>query len=488
MNTVQVMKKTIKFEDFFIFLFLAILCFISVDSWSLWVDEAITAEMYSVKSFTDLLNQFQTRIGSEVQMPGWIVFMWGWCKVFGNGEYALRSSNFVFIGLLLLYVYRLIWAKNISIKEASILKIVLFLSICNPFILYNMNEARCNIPIFVFSFIAILSLWYFLKTGNKKDWYVCLTSFIIGYTFNMLVGFLLFSLLFIIWIKTNWRVFFRQQYKSLLIAAIPFVLFSIYYLVTIFFNQKGGMKEMPGIGNIGYSLYEFTGFNGLGPSKNILRESDDKKALLLQYIIYIFPLIVCYSVIFFFVFKQNKKKWLSNVFFISFIVGLVFFCIAAYVVQFRFWGRHLIFLYPLWLTFMGYTLYLFSQNKGALYKLILGGYVFFIGLSSYNILFDNQYRKENIKEIVLKCKELRLLDETIYWSESEDTSSYYNLKDISVKNGLPGIMDSGMLVWFKRMKWLKEKEYNDFIETHQIEIIYENKDFVISRFTPDLVK
>lgn len=488
MNTAQVMKKVIRIEVFFIFLFLSIICFISVDSWSFWVDEAITAEMYSVGSFTDLIGQFQTRMGSEVQMPGWIVFMWGWCKFFGNGEYALRTSNFVFMGLLLLYGCRIILAKKNDTKNATVLKIVLLLSVCNPFILYNMNEARCNIPIFVFSFVAILSLWYFLETGSKRDWYICLISFILGYTFNMLVGFLLFSLLFIIWMKTDRGVFLKQQYKSLLITTVPFTFFSIYYLITIFYSQKGGMIEVPGVGNIGYSFYEFTGFGGLGPSKNILRESDDKKGLLLQYAIYIIPLLICYGTIFISVFKKNKKEWLSNLFLISFVIGLIFFCVMAYVIQFRFWGRHLIYLYPLWLIFMGYTIYLFSQQRKFYYKVILCIYIFFIGLSSYHILFDDQYKKENIKGIVQKCKELRLSGETVFWSESEDTSSYYNLKDTSVKYGLPGVMDSGMLIWFKRMKWLKEKEYNDFISIHRLKIIYEDKDFVISRFSPILMK
>ena len=39
----------------------------------------------------------------------------------------------------------------------------------------------------------------------------------------------------------------------------------------------------------------------------------------------------------------------------------------------------------------------------------------------------------------------------VFGSESEDTSLYCNLKDTSVKYGLPGIMDSDMLIGFKSM-------------------------------------
>jgi hypothetical protein len=62
---------------------------------------------------------------------------------------------------------------------------------------------------------------------------------------------------------------------------------------------------------------------------------------------------------------------------------------------------------------------------------------------------------------------LRLIG-AVFGSESEDTSLYCNLKDTSVKYGLPGIMDSDMLIGFKRMKWLKEKEYNDFISKNNL--------------------
>lgn len=482
MNILQVMKRQIDITSISIFFILSIICSISVTSWSLWVDEAITAEMYSVGSFSELITQFKIRPGSEVQMPGWIVFMWGWCKIFGNSEYALRLSNLVFMGLLLLYGYRLVTDAKTTKKTRVILQIILCLSICNPFILYNMNEARCNIPIFVFSFITVLSLWHFLKTGNKKDWYICLTSFTLGYIFNMLVGFLFFSLLIIIWKENGWKSIFKQQIRSLLIVAIPFIVFTIYYLTTIFFSNKGGQIETPGIGNIGYSLYEFAGFGGLGPNKNMIRESDDKGMLLLKYAIYIVPLIICYGVIFISVFKQKKKEWISNIFLISFILGFVIFYIVAYIIQFRFWGRHLIFLYPLWLIFMGYTLNFFYQSRKKLHIVTLGIYIFFIGLSSYNILFNYQYKKENIKGIVQQCKELRRIGETIYWSEAIDTSLYYNLDDALVKNGLPAATDSGLLIWFKRLKWLQEDEYNHFIDVHQPKILYSDKDFVIFRF------
>ena len=56
------MKKKVDITALLLLIILSIICFISVTSWSLWVDEAITAEMYSVDGFSELISQFQTRI------------------------------------------------------------------------------------------------------------------------------------------------------------------------------------------------------------------------------------------------------------------------------------------------------------------------------------------------------------------------------------------------------------------------------------------
>lgn len=472
--------KRFDIKDLSLFVFLTALCFISVNSWSLWIDEAITAQMYSVGTFSDLLNEFRTRIGSEVQMPGWIFFMWLWTKIFGITEYALRSANFLFIEALIIYVLFLIKDKSTTQKEQSFLRITLLISILNPFILYNMNEARCNIPIFSLSFITILAFWSYLKTNKKSSWYICLISFLIGYTFNMLFGLLFFGLLLMSIEKKETMNILKQKCASIIVLIIFMFVVTIYYLITIS-SGKGGQIESPGVGNIGYSLYEFLGFGGLGPNKNALRESDHKITLILQSLILILPLLFCYFFIIFSALKKSTKEVFSNVFLKSFILGFILFFIVAYIVQFRFWGRHLIYIYPFWLLFTAHLLHDFAQNMKPFSKIILSVFILFISLSSFNILFCNKYKKENIKGISEKSLELRNPDEIIYWSEATESAWYYLKNDKNIKIGLPQSTETGLLVWFKRMKWINEEEYQNLIQTRQPVLIYENNDFIIYR-------
>lgn len=469
-----------------LFVLLGGVCFISVDSWSLWLDEAITAQMYSVGSFSELVGQFRLRDGSEAQMPGWILFMWGWVKLFGNGEYALRASNFVFMVLFLSYCYSLVVDPGRSRKERYTLMVTAFLSVCNPFILYNMNEARCNIPVFALSFVTVLSLLEYLRQGRKRDWYICLASFVIGCAFNMLVALLAVSLCILA--KGNVGKFIRSNVRSLFLFSVPLLLLGGYYVSTLS-GGKGGQIETPGIGNAGYAMYEFLGFSGLGPCKNLLRESVDKKSLLLSYVPYILPLLVSYCAIFVLMLKLRRREWLGNTFLWAFVGGFIVFFGVAYVVGFRFWGRHLLFLYPLWLLFMGETLCQLYLENGRM-KMVGWGISLFFALcllcSSSRILFDGQYKKEDIKGVVEKCRQYRQSGEAVFWSESEDTSLYYGLTDPLVKNGFPDEGDSGLFVWFKRRMAFGDGKvkYEHFTGTSNPYPLYEDKDCIIYRFAP----
>src|SRR5690606_28189256 len=76
-----------------------------VSDYSLWIDEATTAFMASQQSFDDLYQTLTSANTSEVQMPGYILFIWGWEKISGYSEYALRLSNVFFMALVFTFLF-----------------------------------------------------------------------------------------------------------------------------------------------------------------------------------------------------------------------------------------------------------------------------------------------------------------------------------------------------------------------------------------------
>lgn len=466
----------------------AVILLLSVNNWSLWLDEAITVEMYSVGSFTELIGQFSAYNGSEVQMPGWITFMWAWIKLFGNSEYALRSSNFLFIAILLIYAYNTLRHGELTTKELRIMWISLALTALSPFVLYNMNEARCNIPMFAIAFICTLSAWRFTKTHNQSDLLTCIVWFTIGYVFNMLFGFMAISLLTIVWSKTSGasaRKTLKTNKITIALCLLAFIAASIYYLATIFVENKGGQIERPGIGNIGHVFYEFMGFNGLGPNKNALRESSDKIAMLANFAPQIAVFAICYIAIFYYSLKAFLQTKKINRFFLAFAIGFAAFFAAAFIIKFRFWSRHLFFLYPLWILFMGYCIDYFAEKSSKPIKwIVMAAFTCTLIISSYNIAFNNYYKKENVKGLVSKCKEIRNSREKIFWSESPQLPKYYNLKDSLIYFTAPTANDEGLFVWFNRLKPIKKTELQEFLDTHAYQLVFENRDFIIYRFSP----
>lgn len=105
-------------------------------------------------------------------------------------------------------------------------------------------------------------------------------------------------------------------------------------------------------------------------------------------------------------------------------------------------------------------------------------------ISSYNIAFNNYYKKENVKGLVSKCKEIRNSREKIFWSESPQLPKYYNLKDSLIYFTAPTANDEGLFVWFNRLKPIKKTELQEFLDTHAYQLVFENRDFIIYRFSP----
>ena len=105
---------------------------------------------------------------------------------------------------------------------------------------------------------------------------ICVCCLVVGYAFNMLYGFLYVAMAaYILYDKSrrhmHWVNLCKGNAVVVTIAVLLFVTFTVYYLITVFGENKGGQIERPGIGNIGYVIYEFTGFGGLGPNKTTLR-------------------------------------------------------------------------------------------------------------------------------------------------------------------------------------------------------------------------
>ena len=257
---------------------------------------------------------------------------------------------------------------------------------------------------------------------------------------------------------------------------------SAYYLYTLFLG-KGGQIETPGLGNLGYAAYEFMGFSGLAASKNQIRESTNLVGLMITYIPMILPLIASYLFILIILLKK-KISIFRSYYLISFLVGISIFVTFAFIFKFRFWGRHLLYLYPFFILFMSDVLteyYCEIRNMKKIYKVNLLIWFLFWGISCTRIIFSDDYKKEDIKKVAEEVTNIKNQHELVFWSEHPSTAWYYNINQNDLLCRFPEKNEAGLFVWFKRLNWINGEDFEEKIEPRDKELVMETKEAKIYR-------
>jgi uncharacterized membrane protein len=324
-----------------------LLC-VAITDQSLWIDEADTVYFASFDRLTDLftiLTQFRT---AEPQKPFYLMYMWWWAKFFGTGEYALRAANLPFAILL---VTALGWTSW-RVLDRPFLWVVFCFS---PFVWFYMNEARPYIAIVACSAVstgALMAYFADRATYGKIAPWLCLSALFIAWGLHMLSAFLVPSLLIMAifaekekWL--TWNMIARDWTPALLIHAPLFVGLGAYFIWTLSVGS-GGERETPGFGNLAFSIYEFMGFVGLGPPRNVLRAQQSLAVFVPYWPWLMIGLLstVALSVLSVFQIVGRKRNHLAGLV-LALVIGLTLFVIAASAVNFRYWGRHLAFFFPL---------------------------------------------------------------------------------------------------------------------------------------------
>jgi uncharacterized membrane protein len=102
---------------------------LAVSAESFWMDEASTATNASQPTLASWWHWLSTRAGSDTQMPFYMVYIWGWVKLFGCSEWGLRAANLPWLALGLLALPR---------RQAGFICALA----ASPFLWFYLNEAR----------------------------------------------------------------------------------------------------------------------------------------------------------------------------------------------------------------------------------------------------------------------------------------------------------------------------------------------------------
>ena len=244
--------------------FCALVLAASVRSWSLWIDEGQTFGVVG-ESWSHMLDAVFNRGDAVSGMPLYFVAEFFWCKMFGTGEYAMRSMNLVFAAVALLGARRLV--RDMGLPAWSLLFPVL-----NPVFLYYMNEARPYVALYACGMWAFVFLSEYFRDWRRRSLLAFALCMWLGCALHMMFAFMgVAYAVLVAFCFRDGRLRIRDHILVWLWVVPLFLPLAFHYLRFVANAPEldsAAPQPLSGIAQIGYC---FAGFGGLGWSRNALR-------------------------------------------------------------------------------------------------------------------------------------------------------------------------------------------------------------------------
>lgn len=396
---------------------------------SLWIDEGNTAFKALQPSLGAWWATFVREKGSDLQMPGYMLFVWGWEKIFGASEIALRAANVPFFvgGTLAL-------AWGIS-KKRILQTAVVLLTLTNAFLWYYLSEARPYIVLFAFSAVTAACL---VRLAVDKEealhsalWFRLFCLGIVGLCLTSLIavpwalGAMAAALYWSGWRRTIGSVARHKVAAALTVAVLGGL--ALYYLWTMQLGARASGVGRTDWINVAFIFYELFGIGGLGPGRLELRTQT------LRAISSYLPGIAAGAMAVGLllgaglVSLKNRLTRGATVFYLLAVAlpfGLVL--AAGATDQMRLLGRHLTPLLPYLLALMGVgaaALFRAGGWKKAGAALALA--VFFA--SALEIRFASRHRRDDYRSAAGMAREAVASGKRVWWLADISTAQYYRV-------------------------------------------------------------
>lgn len=399
---------------------------LGVSGESLWVDEGYSAKLAMQPTLVLWARTLRSILGSEPQMPGYQLYLWGWTRLFGMSEWAMRLAN---LPWALLFTAMLAWASERLLHVRR-----LWLVIClSPFLWFYMNEARPYIMMLGLSMATTAALLSYARDPEHfrlAPWWTMILLLVLWAT-HMLAITLVPSLLVLLYLlhPVSMKTFIQHWLWPVLTTMPFYLLLSLYYLHTVE-GGKGGNIERPGVSNLAFSAYEFLGFGGLGPSRTYLRLHPNPHALL-PYLptlaLGVLAFVLLGAIIVLRVRHSSDQRTAFGLA-TAFLVGVLVTFGLAYVAHFRLLGRHLAVFPPLLVFLLLAGLRPVRDQRQQI--LALGSLLLLAAIwlcSDFNQRVLPSYHKDDYRSAVALARNTLAKGEPVLWIADRETANYYGL-------------------------------------------------------------
>jgi hypothetical protein len=231
----------------------------------------------------------------------------------------------------------------------------------------------------------------------------------------------------------KWKIFLKHWKWPGLIFLPFFLAMGGWFVWVTLYKGAAGQIETPSFINSLFGLYEFLGFLGLGPPRNLLRSAPSLHTIFQSGYIVTFIIGITFWIIISIISIINlRKSGLANgipLMMIMFLAGIIFFYFVAYFFHFRYWGRHIAQFFPIFifiligiLANLSYRYREINLTHFAVYTLMAVWL-----LSSVRLAFFNDYAKDDYRGAVAYVTSSVRHGGTIVWAADTICASYYGL-------------------------------------------------------------
>lgn len=339
----------------------------SISNQSFWIDEGVTAYHVSESTLAGVFHSLIEERSSNLQMPFYFAYLWGWDRLFGTSEVALRSANIPFI-LMTILALAYLFKED---RTGFFLSVAFLLS--NAMLWAYMDECRTYILFLAASSCAIATALLAFDQDQTEEgknsntrWLLLSLLFLSGCSLIALPWCLM---VFLVWCgAVGFGAVGRllRVWPVVLLALMGLVAVMVYYLWTIH-HGAGAHRAETTLQSALFCIYETLGFTGMGPGRMELRESPI--ASLLEYKLTLsLPLMSILAIIGISVssWKDLPMVRRRQVYGLCLIAGTWFIIQAlGYVQHVRILGRHLIPSLLIWCALAAILLTPWWKNGGA---------------------------------------------------------------------------------------------------------------------------
>ncbi|MDZ4787940.1 MAG: hypothetical protein SH807_03290 [Blastochloris sp.] len=415
---------------FIAFALALIAAFTAITNQSFWIDEANSAVKATQPTLQDFGQVMKSDANSDLQMPLYMVALWGWEKWVGSSEWNLRSLNLPFFVLSLLA-----WMALPKIHQRLIPWLWLS-SASSAFLWFYLDEARPYVLQYLGSVCLVVSVLRFKEGINTlNSWILFYTScFIVCGSSLLGVPFAGCSILLVIWLVGNRKAApFHKDFPWIAITSLFLLVMvglTFYFAWTFLQGARASTVGQTDVKNLFFAFYELTGLSGLGPGRMLIRDLGVRAFI--DWLPLLAPTILCLGLV---LYSALKKYRIQGIFIkqdlallvISIVIPTLFIFLLGWKAEFRVLGRHLTPLLP-WLL-LGFSWVVWTQwHIGKQYARILVVVIFaMLSLSCLGIRFNPAHAKDDYRGASEVAYENLVKGGVIWWAADRAAAHFYQL-------------------------------------------------------------